>query len=1280
MKLKYRRSLIQIPRIWPLFLSQRTAVEMKMSNGSQIKFEDINPIDEDDMEEIDIKWNMALKESYRQGSKAEEKTPKALMAIDGVGWDWSYMKNNNSLNSKIKDLTGELSEANNYIYHYKLAVAQLEGRLVAYKEREVKYIEKIRTLEMYRASNLKCIKTLDKELEELKLEKDGLDGKLAGLLKASKNLDNLIESQRPDKVKEGVGYNAVPPPATGLYLSPKKDLSWTGLPEFVDDTVIDYSRPSPTVASTSAGGQNKDSSTSEDVASPNTPKPFVKFVKPKASQSKRETNKQETPKKPQVKYAKQYRHSNKKPNVKGNQRNWNNLKSYQLRPEKRVQREITRSQKYAYESPSHKSGGHRPHGAPMRPQHKSVGHIPHGPSMRLSNRPTGHRPHGAPMRPQHKSVGHIPHGPSMRLSNRPTGHRPHGPSMNPIRPYMNSARPNRSFFIQAPSYETRPFFKSSTVKTPYRALWVPTVNRNNPPVNRKFSTGRRNFPTVNWKFSTASRKFPTGSTKVHTADMGRKGKAVKPSACWTWNPSQKLSNKGPINNSVSVMFKKYTYINTQGRLNGCSRHMTSNISYLSDFEPFDGGYVSFGQGGCKITGNGTIKTGKLEFENVYFIKDLKYNLFSVSQICDNKNSVLFTDAECIVLGRNFKLLDDANILLRTPRQHNMYSISLNNIVLHKDLTCLVAKASTDECILWHRRLVYQMDVKSVFLYGTIDEEVYVMQPPRFQDPAFPAKVYKVEKVMYGLHQAPRAWYGTLSKYLLKNSFQRGTLDQTLFIIRQREDFILVQVYVDDIIFGSSNPQLCREFEALMHEKFQMSAMGELNFFLGLQVLQKEDGIFLSQDKYIGDILKKFGYSDVKSSNTLMDKENPWGKDGTRKDVDLHLYRSMIRSLMYLTASRQDIMFAVSACARHQVIPKELQVLEDREGVAAKQSGDDALIKRRSINEGEAANERISNDSNDIARVLTSMDAATVLAGGIDVPTSSGSIPNAGPPATVISTGSKVGPTASPIVTSYSRRKGKEVMAESDTLEKQRLQEQIDAQVSRELEEQQEKEDMRMNEQIARDAEVARIHAKEELQGMIDSLDKSNETIAKYLKEYQEFASELPLEKRIELISDLVKFQENYFKVKDFKGMTFEEIEAKFAEVWKQVEDFIPMGSKEEAERLKRKGLNLEQEHVKKQKSSEEAPEMEKSTEEITEEKMKEMMQLRSYWKIIRLGGSSACYQFFIDLLKQLNREDLNQLWDLVKEYLSIRLATSEKEMELWVELKRLYEPDPEDEL
>nr|GFA79533.1 putative ribonuclease H-like domain-containing protein [Tanacetum cinerariifolium] len=467
------------------------------SSGSQIKFEDINQINEDDI---------GRRDTYRQGSKAEEQTPKALMAIDEVGWDWSYMandeeyhslvakaptefklmantttenkvfdnslcskdckKNNDSLNSKITYLTDKLFDAKNMIYHYKLALAQVESRLVEYKERDVKYIEKIKTLEFYDKGKVEYIETLKKELETLKQEKEVVDGKLAGLLSASKDLDNLIESQRSDKSNEGLGYTAVPPLVAQLYLSPKKDLSWTGLPECADDIVTDYSRPSPIVESSSDEDQNINPSAFENVASPSHP---------------------------------------------------NNL----LSP---------------------------------------------------------------------------------------------------------------------------------------------------------------------------------------TADMKMKGKAVKSSACWSWKPLHNLSNKGPKNNSVSVVFKKYTYIDTQGRLNGCSRHMTGNISYLYDYEPFDEGYVSFGQGGCKIIRKGTIKTSKLEFENVYFVKDLKYNLFSVSQIYDTRNSVLFTDSECIVLGRDFKLLDNANILLRTPRKHNMYSIDLNNIVPHRDLTCLVTKASADECNLWHRRL------------------------------------------------------------------------------------------------------------------------------------------------------------------------------------------------------------------------------------------------------------------------------------------------------------------------------------------------------------------------------------------------------------------------------------------------------------------------------------------------------------------------------------------------------------------------------------------------
>ncbi|KAJ9552636.1 hypothetical protein OSB04_016681 [Centaurea solstitialis] len=134
--------------------------------------------------------------------------------------------------------------------------------------------------------------------------------------------------------------------------------------------------------------------------------------------------------------------------------------------------------------------------------------------------------------------------------------------------------------------------------------------------------------------------------------------------------------------------------------------------------------------------------------------------------------------------------------------------------------------------------VYQMDVKSAFLYGTIDEEVYVSQPPGFEDPKYPDKVYKLRKALYGLHQAPRAWYDTLSSYLLENKFERGVIDKTLFIKRTKTDMLLVQIYVDDIIFGSTKDDMCKEFKELMHKKFKMSSMGELTFFLGLQDAKK----------------------------------------------------------------------------------------------------------------------------------------------------------------------------------------------------------------------------------------------------------------------------------------------------------------------------------------------------------------------------------------------------------------------------------------------------------
>ncbi|GKD26900.1 putative ribonuclease H-like domain-containing protein [Tanacetum coccineum] len=197
----------------------------------------------------------------------------------------------------------------------------------------------------------------------------------------------------------------------------------------------------------------------------------------------------------------------------------------------------------------------------------------------------------------------------------------------------------------------------------------------------------------------------------------------------------------------------------------------------------------------------------------------------------------------------------------------------------------------------------------------------VAQPPGFVDPDYPKKVYKVVKALYGPHQAPRTWYATLSTFPEEHEYKRGTIDKTLFIKKDKKDIMLVQVYVNDIIFGSTRKFWCDEFEALMKGRFQMSSMGELIFFLGLQVKQKTDGIFISQDKYVVDMLKKFDLASVKTAITPMETKVALTKDEEAVDVDVHLYRSMIGSLMYLTASRPDIMFAVCACYRFQVTPK-----------------------------------------------------------------------------------------------------------------------------------------------------------------------------------------------------------------------------------------------------------------------------------------------------------------------------------------------------------------------
>ena len=193
--------------------------------------------------------------------------------------------------------------------------------------------------------------------------------------------------------------------------------------------------------------------------------------------------------------------------------------------------------------------------------------------------------------------------------------------------------------------------------------------------------------------------------------------------------------------------------------------------------------------------------------------------------------------------------------------------------------------------------VYQMDVKSAFLNGELAEEVYVEQPPGFEVPSESRLVYKLQKALYGLKQAPRAWYDTLAKYLLENDFKKGEVDKTLFTLNKDGKLLLVQIYVDDIIFGSKDKQLCTEFANLMQTKFEMSMMGEMNYFLGLQVKQLNDGIFISQTKYAKDMLNKFGLKPTeKAAKIPMSIGTKMTYTEDDKSVEEHKYRRLIGSL------------------------------------------------------------------------------------------------------------------------------------------------------------------------------------------------------------------------------------------------------------------------------------------------------------------------------------------------------------------------------------------------
>ncbi|GKB77181.1 retrovirus-related pol polyprotein from transposon TNT 1-94 [Tanacetum coccineum] len=209
--------------------------------------------------------------------------------------------------------------------------------------------------------------------------------------------------------------------------------------------------------------------------------------------------------------------------------------------------------------------------------------------------------------------------------------------------------------------------------------------------------------------------------------------------------------------------------------------------------------------------------------------------------------------------------------------------------------------------------LFQMDVKSAFLNGFIHEEVYVAQPPGFINFEKPEHVYKLKKALYGLKQAPKAWYDRLKAFLIKHEYKMGMVDNILFTKKKSSNLIIVQIYVDDIIFGSTCQDMCDEFSKIMHDEFKMSMMGELNFFLGQQIKQMKYGVFFNQSKYIKEILKKFSLEESKPMKTPMSFDTKLTKDEECESVDSTKYRGMKQTALAISTTEAEYVSAGKAC-------------------------------------------------------------------------------------------------------------------------------------------------------------------------------------------------------------------------------------------------------------------------------------------------------------------------------------------------------------------------------
>ncbi|GJR36279.1 hypothetical protein Tco_1211963, partial [Tanacetum coccineum] len=678
------------------------------SNAAQLDNKDLEQINADDLEEINLKWQMTMltmrvkralrnkgnrnRDAPRRNAPVDTSTTNALVVQDGIGSSSSdfevhtcskeCLQSYQSLQKQYDQQRKVLNKANLEIIGYQMGLESLEARIVVHEKNEAVYEGNIAFLKYDVQVKDISVKDLKNQLEEALKEKDDLKLKLENFEESSKNLTKLINSQisakdktclgyddqmneselnmkksevvhsvfnsresdvddNPvnERFKTGEGFHAVPPPYTRNYMPPRPDLSFAGLDETVFMSTV--RKTTTIVPETSISKTSKD--IVEKPKSIQTKPKFTKINFVKSGENVNSVNKENTHR--QVKYPR------KSQSPRSNRRNWNGMMTRKLGNGF----EFIKKACFVCGSFNHLIKDCDFHDNKM--VEKLVLNNEGRVTVQRENRPVwnntqrvNHQNKLTHLHPKRNFVlvavltksGQVPVNAAKQSSHRAVVSVSTGRRVNTAvpKPKVNDALPITYSYFKAHSHVRRPFNLKSVAKT-----------------NKRVNTAKVNNVTT------------AGPKAVVSAAKRNKDNAVKFSTCWIWRP------KGKGNPQYALQ--------DQGIFDsGCSRHMTGNKFYLSDYQEIDGGFVAFegSPKGGKITGKGKIRTGKLDFEAIYFVKELKFNLFSVSQMCDMKNSVLFTETECLVLSPDFKLLDESQVLLKVSRQNNMYSFDLKNVV------------------------------------------------------------------------------------------------------------------------------------------------------------------------------------------------------------------------------------------------------------------------------------------------------------------------------------------------------------------------------------------------------------------------------------------------------------------------------------------------------------------------------------------------------------------------------------------------------------------------